>query len=175
MRDERDAAWWAWALWILGVGGYLGAFVWALTVLPDRVVAHVGPDGVDRWGSLTEHAVMSVILGLLFLPMPWFFRWAAKPPATWLNMPHKDYWLATPERAATLQRKVFEDGLTFTGLTGGFLAVIVQVGVVRETRDPGSASSWLMPGALVVYLVATAVWIVVFVRRHRPPAEGETD
>ncbi len=173
MPEGRNTAWWAWALWLFGGGTYLGLFAWALTVLPDRVVAHVGPDGVDRWGSRTEHAVMSVVLALHFLPMPWFFRWAAKPPAMFLNMPHKDYWLGTPERAATLRRKVFEDGLTFTGLTLALLAVVVQVGVVRETQDPGAASNWLMPGALVAYLAATAIWVVIFVRRHRPPAEEE--
>lgn len=169
--DERGTAWWAWAAWIVGAGAYLGSFAWAMAVLPERVVAHVGPDGVDRWGSRTEHAVMSVILGLVILPMPWLFRFAAKPPGTWLNMPHKDYWFATPERAATLRRRVFEDGLTFAGLTAALLAVVVQVGIVLETRDPGSAASWIFPVALVAYLAVTAVWIVVFLRRHRAPAE----
>ena len=171
MREGGEPAWWAWAGWVLGAGAYLGSFVWALTVLPERVVAHVGPEGVDRWGSRTEHVVMSVILGLVILPMPWLFRLAAKPPGTWLNMPHKDYWFATPERAATLRRRVFEDGLTFSGLTAALLAVVVQVGIVLETRDPGSAASWIFPVALVAYLAVTAVWIVVFLRRHRPPAE----
>lgn len=169
--DERGTAWWAWAAWIVGAGGYLGAFAWAMTVLPERVVAYVGPDGVDRWGSRTEHAVMSVILGLVILPMPWLFRFVAKPPGTWLNMPHKDYWFATPERTATLRRKLFEDGLTFTGLTAAFLALVIQVGVVQETRDPGSAAGWAFPIALVVYLGLTVVWLVAVLRRHTPPSD----
>ena len=174
MRERDTIAWWAWGAWILGAAAYLGSFVWALTVLPDRVAAHVGPEGVDRWGSRTEHVVMSVILALVILPMPWFFRWAAKPPAIFLNLPHKDYWLATPERAAVLRRRVFEDGLTFTGLTAGFLAVVVQVGIVLETRDPGSASGWVMPVGLVLYLVATVAWVVLVFLRHSPPAEDRS-
>src|SRR5699024_181278 len=98
MRERDTIAWWAWGAWSLGAGADLGSFVWALSVLPGRVAARVGLDGVDRWGSITDHVVMSVIVGVVFLPTPWFFLMTATPPGTWLNVPYKGYWLASPER-----------------------------------------------------------------------------
>lgn len=171
MRERDTIAWWAWGAWILGAAAYLGSFVWALTVLPDRVAAHVGLDGVDRWGSITEHVVMSVIVGVVFLPMPWFFLMTARPPGTWLNMPHKDYWFATPERTAVMRRRLFEDALIFSALNLALLAVVVQVGVVLSTRDPQAGGGALLPVSLGVYLVATAVWVIHFYRRYKPPPE----
>lgn len=163
------AAAWAWASWGAGALAYLGGLAWALVVLPERVVAHIGTEGVDRWGNRTEHAVLSLVLAAVILPMPWLFRAAARPPGTWLNLPHKDYWLATPERVAILRRRLFEDGLVFTGATAVFMAVGLQLAVVRATNDPTSGEGSLLVIGLAVYLALVGVWLAVVRRRYRPP------
>jgi uncharacterized membrane protein len=166
----RRAAGWAWAIWGAGAAVYLGAFVWAMRVLPERVVAHIGPSGeVDRWGSRTEHAVLSVVLGVGILALPWLFHATTRAPVTFVNLPNKEYWFATPERVATVRARIVEDGLIFSGITALFVAVVLQVGIVRATEDPAAGDGGVFVVGLVLYLVATAVWIVMLHRRYRLP------
>ena len=78
---------------------YVVVLVWLGVSLPDRVPMHFdGAGDADSWGSRTEALVLWTVLGVALLGGGALLaRHATGGDGTWLNLPHKDYWLA-PER-----------------------------------------------------------------------------
>lgn len=140
--------------------------------LPDVMASHFDASGqADGWMSKTTFLAIHVgTLGLtavLFLALP-AIRW----PDRWVNLPHKDYWLA-PERREETFRYLHGQFFLFGCLTLGFLLIVMQW-VMEANLDgshtlPAAPMWWLVGG----YLFLTSVWTVRLVRHfYRVPAEA---
>jgi uncharacterized membrane protein len=138
--------------------------------LPPRVASHFGGSGeADGWSSKgTFGALMLGVVALIAgigLALP---RLIERLPASWVNLPHRDYWLAPERRAHT-------HGVLRTYLAWYGAATLVLIGAVLElvyranlAADGGAAR--LSPHAWTVlasYLAFVAVWLTSFLRRFR--------
>ena len=72
----------------------------AAVTLPDRVPIHFGPGGeADRIVGRQEALVTFAVVGLgIAVLMVGLARWMRRAPLTMVNVPHKDWWTATPAR-----------------------------------------------------------------------------
>ena len=158
--DARDLPPEPTAPWILVLAGgvvllWLGVLAWQVAVLPERVPTHFGADGrADGWSSRTGALAFSALIPLLVvLPMPLLSRLALWAPGQ-INAPNKEWWTATGPRLRRFERLMREDLWLITTVTL-LLLVAGQVGIVLAARSGGDAMpTWILPVALVVFLVA---------------------
>jgi hypothetical protein len=144
---------------------------WALVWhrLPLNLATHWGPTGADghtqRASFFGASAVipLAVIVALHFAP-----RWLPRVPLTLRNVPHLDYWLATPDRvAATHQRLAvwlswFALPVTLT--TAVLTEYVLRVNLGMSTGD--QIARYLMLGIYSSFLMT---WIVALQVRFKPP------
>jgi len=130
--------------------------------LPDCVATHFGASGAaNGWMSRDAYRTFMLISGPVTAFFPLLVGLAMRSaPARFINLPHRDYWLAPERRDAT-----------FAWLRGHmswlcillllFVSVIHWTVVVANRRTP----PWLDPrgavGIVVVLMAAMLVWIGV--------------
>lgn len=154
---------------------YVAVLVFLAVTLPDRVPMHFdGAGNADSWGSRTEALVLWTVLGVVILGGGALLaRYATGGDGTWLNLPHKDYWLA-PERREAFRRRFESDMLGFIAWTGLLLIVLMLI-TGRAADNGGDMPGWVFWAAMAVYLVGTGVWLGWLLRRYRPPEDpGES-
>lgn len=151
---------------------YVAVLVWLGLTLPDRVPMHFdGAGSADSWGSRTEALALWTVLGVVMLGGGALLaRHATGGDGTWLNLPHKDYWLA-PERREAFRRRFEGDMLGFLAWTGLLLVVLMLI-TGWAADHGGDMPGWVFWVALGGYLVGTGIWIGWLLRRYRPPAAG---
>jgi uncharacterized membrane protein len=158
---------------VLIVWAIFAGYVWlSAGQLPERVATHFGAAGAPNgWMTRAAHVQFTIIFGLLvptfvlgiFASMRWFGD-------RWLNIPHKDYWLA-PERRQGTYDFIQRQGTWFAGMFILFLTGIHYSILAANTRTPVS-----LPGSNVVwivgpYLIVTIIWVAIFIGRfYRKPA-----
>lgn len=158
------------ASWILAAA-YVAVWIWSAAVLPDRVPVHFGLTGeADRWSSKPAALVLFAVLGaVVFGLMAWSLRLVDRSDLTgpWVNVPHRDWWTATPERLERVRRMLRRDLEALTvGMAVLFLAL--QVGTVVAARNGGGMGPLALTvvlglvGAMLLY----GIWAAV--RRYRP-------
>lgn len=152
---------------------YVAVLVWLALTLPRRVPLHFDTSGTaDSWGGRSEALLLWLVLGLVMLVGGALLaRYATAGTGTWLNLPHKDYWLA-PERRASFRRRFEGDTLGFVAWTGALL-VTLMLFTGRAAANDGVVPGWWFWTALVAYLAGTGVWIAWLLRRYRPPADSD--
>lgn len=144
---------------------------WAATQLPERVATHFGTGGrADGWSDrnafLLMYALlvvgMSAILGGIGLII-------GRLPASAINLPNREYWLA-PERRADTHARVREQMLVMAGATNLFFLGLMHLTVAANRLSERRLGSgfWLLFAA---YLAFVTGWAVRFVRAYgvRPP------
>lgn len=158
----------------LSCAAYVVVWVWAATVLPDRVPVHFGAGGgADSWGSRTEAlaifavagAGIALVMGLCLLAVRQR-RWA------WINVPHKEWWIATPERQERMRRMALTD-LGAIAVATMVLLIVLLAGTVEAAGQPDPALPWwffLVLGSFLVGVLAWTVWSVS--GRYRPDDGG---
>lgn len=137
--------------------------------LPERVASHFGARGVaDGWQTpssfLTFNLLLIGLMALTFGAMPLLIR---RLPATLINVPHRDYWLA-PERREETRRRL-GDGLFWLGaLTMVFLIGVLQLVIAANLGPPPpvlGGSFWpLLGGYLVIVTAASVAYVRQFSR-----------
>ncbi len=153
----KKAAW----VWLLAFGVTTAYFFGTYGNLPDRLATHfdaVGnPNGFQtKTGylvfSLTFNFMINALLGLVSLLV-------SRIPVSRMNIPNKDYWLAQPERAAELRRRVTAI-LAFAAIfTNAAFLFAEQVVYQQNTPDP----LWKIPiNGGVFLLLAGSVALVIF-------------
>lgn len=154
----------------LACAAYAGVLLIAAVTLPDRVPIHFGPGGeADRIVGRQEALVTFAVLGLgIAVLMVGLARWVRRAPLTMVNVPHKDWWTATPAREARLRARL-ETDLLGIGVLTMVLLVVVQAVTVRAADDPEPSLDPVAVAATVGYvalLLAAVLWIAT--RRYRP-------
>lgn len=152
---------------------YVVAWAAAAVLLPERVPLHFAGSGEpDRWGGRTEALVTFAILGAAMGSLLGGVA-LARFPIGWVNVPHKDWWTATPERTARLRRMIRDDGLRIGTATMLLLGALIVL-TIRAAR---LADPHLDAGALLV-IAAYLAWILGFAwrtyrGRYRPDEPGD--
>lgn len=156
--------------WFWGsVAAYFVVWAYAAAVLPDRVPVHFGPLGeADRFASRTEALVTFGILGLVtagvFVLTDVLMR---RGDMSMLNIPHKQWWTATPERQARA-RAVMSDDMHLFGAATMLLLVVVEISTVLAGQADEPRLGWGFFVAFFAYLVFTGVWVVRMYRAYHP-------
>jgi hypothetical protein len=153
--------------------GVAGAFILATGAgMPPLVASHFDGEGaangfMSREGYLAFMLVLAVGLPIVFVA---FQRLLHAIAPRYLNVPHRDYWLAPERRAETI---AYMEGylLRFAWALAIFL-VLVHACVVDANRStPPRLSPALFLPTLGAFLVFVAGWIIALYRRFpRPPA-----
>jgi uncharacterized membrane protein len=138
--------------------------------LPAVVAQHFDAAGrPNGWASRDGFFVFSwmILLGIsaIFMLTPRMLR---RVPASLINLPNKDYWLA-PERKEESLRSLGKELEWMGVLTIGFIALVMHL-AIRANLLPGSRlenGPFLI--VLVAFPIATAGWLARLYRRFRNP------
>lgn len=149
----------------------LGQAAWQHDRLPERVATHFNaagyPDGWLSRGQQTAWHIGTVLfLAAVFQGIVWL---QPRLPKEYVNIPHRDHWLA-PERAAATHAWIGGTVLLLgCGLMGFFIALFHLLYRANLSGQPrlGPAVWWLTG----VLLATTGLALVALVARfRRPPA-----
>jgi uncharacterized membrane protein len=88
--------------------------------------------------------------------------------ASSINIPNRDYWLA-PERRDDTLAYLNKQGMRFGILLAAFLSYVHWIVVKGNAVQPPQLSNGLFIPALMVFFVATGVWISTFYFHFRRP------
>jgi uncharacterized membrane protein len=141
-------------------------------ILPERVAIHFGSGGLpNNWASSPVNSL--ILLGMhlvLFFSLYFSPRLVLMFPAKWINLPHKNYWLAPEHRTRTagkvsVQMHQFGVAIFLLLLATGLLVIHANL------SDPVRLNEPLALSFLAAFVVYTVVWCVRFFRSFRLPAE----
>ncbi len=133
---------------------------------PAQVATHFdlrgNPDSwLDRAWNIVAFAALGFGMPLFFYGV---FSLTSVLPASMVNLPRRDYWLAPERRAATL-RELRRQSLWF-----GCLIVLFAIGLYVLTLDanqqnPPKLSTLAAFLLLGIFLLAVAIWVALLYRR----------
>jgi hypothetical protein len=161
-----DGEWTVWKLLFLVVwAAHLVAV--AAAFRGDSAAAGGYPTTSD-WNGMVATALVTGIF------IPWMCTWGAclvaRYASFFLNMPHKDYWLAPERRERTLAR------LARLSWPLGLLVVLAQADANLFVIAPALAletQTWFGGGVGgVLWFIAIVAWAIVFLLSFRLPARG---
>jgi uncharacterized membrane protein len=160
-------------LWLLTMAG-ICQHVWYWPQLPPTVATHFRVDGSpDDW--MSKGNATAVLLGIQ-VAFPWLLvnlvRFIGVLPNSMINIPYREYWLASDRRSATL------------AWLGGFLAwiavatALLMIALAHFTFRANVGSSALENGPFMVFVGAYLVFILgmtglSFQRFRRPVEKSE--
>ncbi|HEY7820870.1 MAG TPA: DUF1648 domain-containing protein [Vicinamibacteria bacterium] len=157
-------------LLVLAAAGVL-QLVHYYPLLPETMASHFDGSGhangfQSRDGFAAFTMGILALTVLIFAGMGWLFRVL---PSEWLNLPNRDYWLASERRDETLEdlsRRMEWFGAASLAL---YLFVIQRVIETNRTGAPRlDPEDVLVP--LGLYLGFSVVWMIGLFRRFRRPA-----
>jgi len=141
-------------------------------LLPDLVAVHFDAAGRAN-GFMTRAGCRDfMLLSTLGAPLLITIATALLPrlvPASLINIPHREYWLA-PERARDSLVFLSEQGLWFGCIFVVFLAAVDAMLVKANAISPPEFPNRLFVVTLVLFFCAVGVWFVRMLSRFRRPA-----
>lgn len=159
---------------LLSSAAYAVLVVVAAVTMPDRVPLHFGPGGdADRWGSRAEALLVFGLLGGgVALVLGGISVLARRLPlrSAWVNLPHKDWWTATPEREERARRRLSHDFWAIAAGTMTLLCIVLAltIGAAHSESPRLTAGPWLAVGALAAALLLA----IVMPLRYRPDGDA---
>ena len=138
---------------------FLLVLVCCAAAMPADVPLHFGGSGAaDRWGSRTEAiTTMTIVGGLLAVVLGGTAALVDRLPLASLNVPHKVWWTATPEREQRMRAMMRTDLYALASATMLFLAVVVvAMTVAARSEDPALGPVFFV--GLASYLVFVVAW-----------------
>ena len=148
-----------------------GAFLaWSATQLPDQVATHFGLSGyADKWSTRESAIILMACLGLLLPLVPAVMSFALRYlPVDFINIPHREYWLAPERREATygfFSRYLLWLSCLLVCFVMGMHWLTIQAHHQFPVRLPPGAFVAILAG----FLVAVAMWAVRLIRHFRFP------
>jgi uncharacterized membrane protein len=140
--------------------------------LPDWVAVHFDAAGRAN-GFMTRAGCRDfMLLSTLGAPLLITIATALLPrlvPASLINIPHRDYWLA-PERASASLLFLSEQGLWFGCIFVVFLAAVDGLLVKANSVSPPEFPNRLFVVTLILFFCVVGAWFVRMLRRFRAPA-----
>jgi hypothetical protein len=152
---------------------YFAVLVALSFALPGRVPLHWnGAGSPDSFGSpaqfATGFAVPGIVLFALFFGIMVLLR---RGSLVIFNVPYPWYW-KTPAHEARL-RIMLRSDLNYLFCAVYLFLTVLVIGTVASALDRTHQLSWLIPVALVVFLVFVVGYVAyMFAHRYRPPASS---
>lgn len=138
---------------------FLCQIVYYYPNLPEKVAVHFNAFGEpDNWASKRSYLIFQIILlvftALVTFGLPLLLK---KLPASAINIPHKDYWLA-PERQretfSILQRKFEWFGVGLCALIISINQLAIRANLLGQNLP---AASWYILGAFLLFVVLWSI------------------
>jgi Protein of unknown function (DUF1648) len=135
--------------------------------LPQKVASHFDFYGRAN-GWMNRDACVHFTVGLgFFVPalIIGLMAGAGKIPVSFINLPHRDYWLA-PERRKAALAVLFRSSLWFAALN--VLFVTGLHGLIVQANRPDGGGHLSGYGLVIVvgaYLAATVLWVMLLMRK----------
>lgn len=153
---------------------YLGFVLWVnetASSLPARVATHFGISGdPDGWMSRAGYTLFTSLFGLGLSAFTIGLGFVARFfPASKVNLPNRDYWLA-PERRSVTNAYVLEHCLWLACLEVAFVGGMHYLILLANSRVPVHMSGGAFLAILGTFFAGLAVWIVSLVLCFRKPA-----
>jgi len=140
--------------------------------LPERIAVHFGAGGANGWSDTRTFLITYGVVEAAIVVMALFVAMILeRSPASAINIPNRDYWLAGERRRATVDY-VTEQFLWMECLTLAFLIAVAQI--VFKVNLRGGAPTlpqdfWVS----IVAFVAGIAWICVrLATRFGPPSRS---
>ena len=148
---------------------FVGQFVYYYPQLPATMASHFGVHGQpDGWASKSGFTILEAVILLFiiagFALLPSLLE---RLPDSLINLPRKDFWLASHRRATTFAMFRTQFEWFSVGLLALFIAInqlVFQANLSQQNLLSNLA--WLILGA---FLLFTVLWLVNFVRLFRVP------
>ena len=139
------------------------------TKLPERVATHFGANGqpndwMDRTSGTVLMLVVQVAVPWLIVGLAYLTKYL---PASLINIPHREYWLA-PERRATSLFYVQRLVIAIACVMSMFMMSINHL-IFRANMAATSLNMTAFTVVMVLYLSGMAVLVVAMWRRFRVP------
>ncbi len=145
---------------------FFGYTLTTYAALPPKVASHFDGHGrPDGWMSRTaDTEIMSAVA--LFVPglVIAFMGGASRIPVSFINLPHRDYWLA-PERRKAALAALRCYAIWFAALNVLFLTGAQFLIVHANLPAPHTLDMTRFTTGVIAYLVFTAIWTLLLLRR----------
>jgi len=137
-------------------------------VLPDPVASHFGGSGAaDGWMSRDAFVgVYAAVVAASLGPLAAVAFGLGRAPVAWINVPHREHYLAPERREATLAA-LSEYIAALGALALTFLIAVMEMVRVANLATPPRLPDTFIP-ALALFAVAT---VVILIRRFPRPAQ----
>lgn len=144
-------------------------------MLPDRVASHFNAAGeANGWSGkqafATLYLVIIAVMALLFLGIP---RLVGKLPASMVNLPNREYWLAPERKAETVA--ILSHYMAWLGSAMlVFLIFVFHLTIRANLAEHAKLGRemWIGLGAFLLY--TTAWCIALLLRFRKPPESGQS-
>lgn len=146
-------------LWPLSVAALVVQAVYYYPLLPERIASHFDMKGNPNGWSSKESFLVLWYLMIVFLNVwvPLVGVLVRKLPPSMINIPHREYWLATEERKARVREAVF---VMMAGIFAGvnlLLAVVfrqlARFNLGQAARADGQII-WVILPVIIVFAIA---------------------
>lgn len=153
----------------LGMVIGLSLQLWYWPQLPERMAIHFDAKGMPNdWMGKVPATLLSIslvtLLPMFFLSFSQVIRWL---PASMINLPHREYWLA-PERREESFRWMTGWMIWFTLFILIFIIAINHLTFIanRDSQPLSAVAFWGMLGS---FLFSTFGFVVIMIRRFAKP------
>lgn len=139
--------------------------------LPEPVAVHFDASGHPNGFTTREGCRDFMLLSTLGAPLLISIATALVPrllPASMINIPHREYWLA-PERARESLAFLSEQGVWFGCILVLFLADVDLMLVKANDVSPPAFPSSAFIATLLLFFCAVALWAMRMFKRFRRP------
>ncbi len=149
---------------------FAALLVWSATQLPDNVATHFGLHGyADKWSTRESALYLMGCLGLLLPLIPAAMSLVLRfLPVDFINIPHREYWLAPERREATyafFSRYLLWLSCLLVCFGMGMQWLTIQAHHRFPVRLPPGA----LIGVLAAFLAAVCLWAAGLIRHFRLP------
>jgi hypothetical protein len=144
--------------------------VWSSGQLPEQVATHFDGRGQpDGWMNRSSHLLFTTVLGfalpLSILGICFAMRFA---PASLINIPHREHWLAAERRSQTFAF-IFRHAFWLASMSIAFVIGVNLLIIQSNNQSPPSLSIPLLFGFLGCYLAGLAIWTFRAIRYFKRP------
>lgn len=152
----------------LAIGVIASAF-W----LPERVASHFGTDGrANGWMARPYYLLFTASLpAMLALILAFAARLVRSCPASFINIPRRDFWLAPERRVGTAVIIRNRLGWLFCLLTLFFGGLHILTVVANRSHPPQLAMGGLLI-LVTAFLLAVTGWLAMLLMRFAETGEG---
>ncbi|MEN6318374.1 MAG: DUF1648 domain-containing protein [Syntrophaceae bacterium] len=152
--------------------GFLIYLVCSTSLLPERIAIHFGASGQPNGWMI--RSTYLVFMGAFGMGLPLISVVIALVvrlvPARFINLPNHDYWLS-PERQSQTCMYISRQLLWLACLEVVFFAGIQFLIVEANRMAPVQLPMEMFLSLIGCFLVAVALWIIVFIRHFVKAAE----